>query len=158
MIIGVIGGSQSDQENLEIAYRLGKLIAQNGWFLICGGLTGIMEYACKGAYEEDGITIGILPGGDKSSANPYVKIPIATGIGLARNFIIINTADVLVAIDGRYGTLNEISAALNLSKKVIAINSWKLKKSGEIDTNLFFEVNSPNEAIKLIKEWNKYGT
>ncbi len=151
MIVGVIGGSQSDTKNLEIAYTIGKLIAQNNWILICGGLTGVMEYACKGAYEAGGITVGILPGNNKNSANQYVKIPVATGIGLARNYIIINTADVLIAIDGRYGTLNEISAALNLGKRVISINSWKLKNAGDIDESLFFEVQTPEQAIDLIK-------
>lgn len=151
MIVGVIGGSQSDSRNLEIAYTIGKLIARNNWILVCGGLTGVMEYACKGAYEAGGITVGILPGNDKHSANQYVKIPIATGMGLARNYIIINTADVLIAIDGRYGTLNEISAALNLGKRVVAINSWKLGNAGDIDNSLFFEVKTPEDAIDLIK-------
>lgn len=151
--IGVIGGSQANEKDLKIAYQVGKYIAQNGWALICGGLTGVMEYAAKGAFEENGITIGILPSNDKNTANKYIKIPIATGFGIARNYIIIQNADFIIAIDGSYGTLNEISAALNLGKKVITINSWKLKNAGYIDNSLFWEVQTPEEAISLIKKW-----
>lgn len=153
MIVGIIGGSFAEKKYLDVAYKIGQYIAENGWILVCGGLTGVMEYACKGAYEKGGITVGILPSYDKSTANKYVKIPVATGIGLARNYIIINTADILIAINGKYGTLNEISMALNIGKKVITINSWKLKNAGEIDENLFYEVETAEEAINLIKKW-----
>ncbi|MBN1897570.1 MAG: TIGR00725 family protein [Spirochaetes bacterium] len=158
MIVGVIGGALADKKNLDIAYELGKLLAEAGYTVVCGGLSGVMEKACQGAFEAGGMTIGILPGYDTSSANPYVKIPIATGMGLARNYIIINTADILVAVNGRSGTLNEISAAFNMGKKVIAINSWKLKQAGPVEEDLFIEVNTPDEAIEWLKSWEKNGT
>jgi uncharacterized protein (TIGR00725 family) len=151
--VGVIGGSIADEKNLKIAYEVGKYIAENGWILVCGGLTGVMESAAKGAFENNGTTIGILPGSDKNSANKYIKFPIATGLGIARNYIIIQSSDILIAINGSYGTLNEISAALNLKKRVIAINSWKLEKAGVVDKNLFYEASTPEEAISIAKRF-----
>ncbi len=151
MIIGVIGGSKINKRTYETAYNMGKLIAKNNWVLICGGLGGVMEAVSKGAFENNGITIGILPSADKSAANPYISIPIATNMGYARNYIIVQTADILVAIDGKTGTLNEITAALNMNKKVISLESWDLQKIG-IFGELYIIANTPEEAIKKIKE------
>ncbi len=123
-IIGVIGGSQCTPEDYVDAEVVGRLIAQNDAVLVCGGLTGIMEAACKGAYEAGGETIGILPGESILDANPYVKTPIATGMGIARNIIIVRTAQVVIAVDGRYGTLSEIAYALQLGRPVFCLNSW----------------------------------
>lgn len=154
MLIGIIGGSRIENNDIyNIAYETGVLIAKNNWHLICGGLGGVMEAASKGAYDANGITIGILPYSDKTRANKYIKIPIATGIGPSRNYIIVNTADILIAIDGKYGTLNEISAALNSNKIVLAIHSWELEKIDNIDKNLFIPVNSPEQAIDYIKKY-----
>lgn len=125
-IIGVIGGSAVDQTAFEIAYEVGKLIAKAGAILICGGLTGVMEAACKGAKEAGGTTIGILPGLNIDDANPYVDIPVATGLGHARNLVIINTAQAMIAISGRYGTLSEIGFALQSSKPVYGLGTWDI--------------------------------
>ncbi|RKX71024.1 TIGR00725 family protein, partial [candidate division WOR-3 bacterium] len=95
--------------------------------LICGGMGGVMEAACKGAREAGGLTIGILPGNSIESANPYVDIPIATGFGEARNVIITRTAQALIAIDGKYGTLSEIAFAIIFRKPVIGINTWDIR-------------------------------
>jgi uncharacterized protein (TIGR00725 family) len=108
-----------------------------------------MEHACRGAKEAEGTTIGILPSSDKNDANKYVDIPIATGISIARNILIINTADVLIAIDGSYGTLSEIAFALNLKKPVIALQTWLLESAGKVDDELFFRVQTAKEAIDL---------
>lgn len=153
MIIGIIGGSQIDKDEIyDIAYKTGSLIAQNKWVLICGGLGGVMEAAAKGAYEHQGITIGILPQAEKQYANPYITIPVASGMGYARNNIIINTADIFIAINGKYGTLNEIATALSLKKTVLGLHTWELEKSGPIDQNLFIKINTPEQAIKIIKK------
>jgi len=154
MLIGIIGGSSiKNKEIHDIAYETGALIAKNNWYLICGGLGGVMEAASKGAYDNDGMTVGILPAPYVSTANHFIRIPIATGIGLARNYIIINSADFLIAIDGWYGTLNEISAALNFNKVVLAIKSWELQKLKDIDKKLFIPVDSPQQAIDYIKQY-----
>jgi uncharacterized protein (TIGR00725 family) len=124
-IIAVIGGSQCTPEDYSRGVEVGKRLAENGIMVICGGLFGIMEAACKGAYEAGGITIGILPGSDPTESNEYVAIPIATGMGIGRNIIIVRSADACIAIDGKYGTLSEIAYALQLQKPVITLNSWE---------------------------------
>jgi uncharacterized protein (TIGR00725 family) len=126
-IIAVIGGSEASEEHLKIAEEVGSLIAKRGAVLITGGMGGIMTAASKGASESDGLVIGILPTADKDSANPYVHIPIVTGIGHARNFIIAHTCDCAIAIDGKYGTLSEIAFCLMCDVPVIGIDTWKLE-------------------------------
>ena len=111
--IGIIGASATDgfspsQTALSFAYSTGRLIAINEAVLICGGKSGIMEAACRGASEAGGITVGFLPGMDKSEANPYVDIALPTGIGLARNVLTVRASDVVIMISGGTGTLNEL--------------------------------------------------
>lgn len=125
-IIGVIGSSSCSSSISEIAYLVGKEIARKGAILICGGLGGVMEAACKGAKEEKGITIGVLPGNDKKNANPYVDIPIITGIGEARNIIIVRSSDAVIAIAGKYGTLSELAFALRFDVPVVGIATWNI--------------------------------
>lgn len=126
-IIGVIGGRNPSQEALKEAEEVGRLIARRGAILVCGGLEGIMEAACRGADSEGGITVGILPTDSIEHANPYVRVPIATGLGTARNVIIVNTADALIAINGSYGTLSEIAFALQFGKPVVGLHSWQIE-------------------------------
>jgi uncharacterized protein (TIGR00725 family) len=143
-IIGVIGGSIAAAEVLRIAEETGNLIASNGHYLICGGMAGVMEASAKGAREKGGTTIGILPHTDRHEANPYIDIPIATGVGEGRNLIIVRTADLIIAIDGEYGTLSEIAFALKMGKPVIGLNTWDIK--GVI------KAGSPVEAISIAED------
>ena len=143
-IIGVIGGAEADKVILDAAYELGKLIAKNGWTLVCGGLGGVMAAACKGAVAAGGTTIGILPGKQRGSANKYVTIPVVTAMSHARNAIIVRTADILVAVDGRYGTLSEIALAKSINKRVIGLFTWDEVPGVEA-------VESPEEAIEIIR-------
>jgi hypothetical protein len=126
-LIGVIGGREVDKELIEIAYEVGREIARRGAIMVCGGLGGVMEAASRGVYEEGGIAVGILPSDRKEDANPYIKIPVATGLGIGRNVIIARTADALIAVGGGYGTLSEIAFALQLGKPVIGIRTWDIK-------------------------------
>jgi uncharacterized protein (TIGR00725 family) len=123
-IVGVIGGAKADREILNVARDFGREIARNGHILVCGGLGGVMEAACRGARESGGITVGVLPGHKRETANPFVTIPIVTAMSHARNAIIVRTADILIAIDGRYGTLSEIALAKALGKRVLGFLSW----------------------------------
>lgn len=125
-IIGVIGAGQCTPEISAVAEEVGKLIARNGGILICGGLGGVMEAASRGAKDEGGITIGVLPGDDPEDANRYIDIPVVTGLGHARNIIIAKSSDVLIAISGSYGTLSEIAFGLLFNKSTISIGSWEL--------------------------------
>jgi uncharacterized protein (TIGR00725 family) len=147
MNISVIGGSSCSRKNYKIAQKLGELIVQQGWTLICGGRSGVMEAVCRGAKAKGGITVGILPSADGKDANPYVDIKIPTGLGYARNVLVVRAADIVIAIDGHYGTLSEIAFAFNEGKKVLGIGTWKIK--GVI------KVKTAQEAIKYIK--SKFG-
>jgi uncharacterized protein (TIGR00725 family) len=123
-MIGVIGAGQCNDEIYEEARSVGAGIAKAGATLVCGGLGGVMEGACQGAYEAGGQTVGILPGADRAQSNPYVMIPIVTDLGHGRNILIVRSSDILVAISGGYGTLSEISIALKLGKPVIGLHTW----------------------------------
>ncbi len=125
-VVGVIGAAAPPEELKKEAFLLGKGIAERGWILVCGGGTGVMEESAKGARESGGITVGILPSSSIEEANPYILCPVATGMGSARNAIIITTAKVLVAVGGGYGTLSEIALALKAGKTVIGVKSWEI--------------------------------
>ncbi len=126
-IIAVIGGTEASAEHLRIAEEIGSLVAKRGAVLVTGGMGGIMTAASKGASQSNGLVIGILPTAEKESANPYVDIPIVTGIGHARNFIIARTCDCAIAIDGKYGTLTEIAFCLMYNVPVIGVDTWQIE-------------------------------
>jgi hypothetical protein len=126
-LIAVIGGRKSDKALKKEAEAVGRLIAHKGGVLICGGLHGIMEAAAKGAKSSGGLTVGILPQDHKGDANPYIDLPIATGLGIGRNVIIARTADALIAVGGEYGTLSEIAFGLQMKKPVVGISTWDIK-------------------------------
>ncbi len=122
--IGVIGSGDCSPEVYTTALELGSLIGQNGWVLVCGGLGGVMEGASKGCYEAGGMTVGILPGADRNSANPFIQLALPTGIGEARNVLVVRASDVVIALSGGYGTLSEIGFALRIGRPVIGIATW----------------------------------
>lgn len=146
VIIGVIGGQHPPREAIDFAEEVGYLIARKGAVLICGGLEGVMEAACKGAKRGGGLTIGLLPTGKKSDANPFVDIPIPTALGTARNVVLVRTADALVAVDGSYGTLSEISHAFERGKPVVGLKTWNMASLG-IPPELFLIAETPAEAV-----------
>jgi uncharacterized protein (TIGR00725 family) len=109
------------------AEPVGRLVAERGAVLVCGGLGGAMEAACRGAKEAGGTTVGLLPGPDRAGANPYVDVALPTGLAQGRNFLIVHAADALIAVGGGYGTLSEIALALRLGKPVIGLDSWDIE-------------------------------
>lgn len=106
---------------------MGRELGSRGAVLVCGGLGGVMEAACRGAKEAGGTTIGILPGSDRSAANAHVDFAIPTGLGEARNALVVRAADALVAVGGGYGTLSEIAFALKAGKRVVGLGSWDIE-------------------------------
>ena len=144
--ITVIGGGQCSPQEAKLAEKVGRELAKQGAILICGGLGGVMEAACKGAHLEGGITIGILPGEKRQAANPYVQIPIVTGMGYARNLAVVKSAQSVIAVGGSYGTLSEISHALQSGIPVIGLNTWSLSKNGQQDNSIILAQN-PTEAV-----------
>lgn len=145
-VIAVIGGSAPDEDALRRAEEVGFLIARADAVLVCGGLTGVMEAACRGAKRGGGLTIGILPTGSKADANPYVDVPIVTALSTARNVIVVRTGEAIVAVDGSFGTLSEIAHALDQGKKVFSLHSWPLDAVG-VPGDRLVVVETPREAV-----------
>ncbi len=143
-VISVIGGHSCTKEVEQIAQDLGKKLAKVVDTLICGGLSGTMKAVCQGFKAEGGLTIGIIPGYDKNDANPFMDIVIPTGMGLARNVLVVKSADAVVALPGQMGTLSEIAYCLQFGIPVISLNSWGIK--GVI------KVKTVDEAIDKAKE------
>ena len=144
--IAVIGGGQCSSEEARLAEEVGRELAKKGATLVCGGLGGVMEAACKGAFSEGGVTIGILPGESRRAANSYVQIPIVTGIGYARNVAVVKSSQAVIAIGGIYGTLSEIGHALQSGIPVIGLNTWSLSRNGQPDDSIIV-AQSPAEAV-----------
>ncbi len=147
ILIAVIGAREPSPEEAGLAEETGREIARQGASLVCGGLGGVMEAACRGAAGEGGTTVGILPGDNPDAANPYVQIPIATGIGYARNVAVVRSAGAVIAIGGSYGTLSEIAYALAGNTPVIGLNTWSISRNGKQDDSILY-VRSPGEAVK----------
>ncbi|MGQ9853406.1 MAG: TIGR00725 family protein [Candidatus Oleimicrobiaceae bacterium] len=142
MKIAVLGGAACTPEASKLAYEVGSLIAERGGVLICGGRGGVMEAACKGASDKGGLTIGILPGDLAEEANRFVHVALPTGLGEARNVIIVKSADAAIAVNGSYGTLSEIAFCLKLGVPVVGLQTWT------IDPNIH-QAQSAAEAVEL---------
>jgi len=153
MIIGVIGNSKCLKDIYDVSYMVGKEIALSGNILINGGRGGVMEASAKGAHDVGGLVIGVLPW-NRSDANPYIKIPIVTGIGECRNIVIVKSSDAIIAIDGSYGTLSEIAFALKFNVPIVGINTWDLKSYSGTCSHIP-KIEDPKEAVKLAIKLSK---
>jgi uncharacterized protein (TIGR00725 family) len=154
IFIGVIGGNDIPKKTYLLAEEVGREVAKRGATLICGGMQGVMEAACKGASEAGGLTIGILPGDSRKQANKYVQIPIVRGIGYARNVSVVRSSQAVIAVDGSYGTLTEIGYALQAGIPVIGLGTWSLTNNGKAENNIVPAKNAKDavaKAMKLIK-------
>jgi uncharacterized protein (TIGR00725 family) len=125
-MITVCGPNEPTEEERTLAEAVGRAIASAGCALVCGGRGGVMAAACKGAKAAGGTTIGILPGYDRSDANEWVDFAIPTGLGHARNALVVSSGDAVIAVGGGFGTLSEIGLALKMGKPVISLLSWEL--------------------------------
>jgi uncharacterized protein (TIGR00725 family) len=124
--VAVIGSGAANYEETHLAEAVGEALGRANAVLVCGGLGGVMEAACRGAKGAGGTTLGILPGADRNAANEYVDLAVSTGVGESRNAIIVATADALISVGGEYGTLSEIALALRAGKPVVGLGTWKL--------------------------------
>lgn len=145
-VVAVVGSGEADPESQAIAERVGARVARRGAVLVCGGLGGVMTAACKGAKGAGGTTVGVLPGPDRSAANPFVDVVVATGLGEARNTVVVRAADAVVAVGGGYGTLSEIGFALKLGRPVVGLGTWELARGGRPDEGVVAAVG-PDEAV-----------
>ncbi len=148
LIIAVIGGASPTAQEEQAAEAVGRALAENNAILVCGGRGGVMKAACRGAKSAGGLTVGILPSDDPGEANPYVDIPITTGIGLARNAIVVRTAQAAIAIGGSYGTLSEIGHALQFGIPVVGLGTWRMEREGHPPPPIH-RAASPQEAVAL---------
>ena len=153
--IGVIGSGFLENKLIyNFSYETGREIALNGFILICGGKGGVMEAACKGVKDAGGVSVGILPSINKEEANKFVTIHIPTNLGENRNFIVVQSSDIIICIAGKVGTKIEAEYAIKLKKSLITIPKTG-GTSSEITNrypNLVFPVENPKSLIKKVKE------
>ena len=146
--IGVIGDAVCSEKVMNLAEEVGREIAKRKGVLICGGLTGVMEGAARGAKKEGGLTIGIIPSESADDANPFIDIPIVTGLRDARNIIVVRSSEAIIAIHGKYGTLSEIAFALKFKVPVIGLHTWDISQDIIIASNA---VDAVEKAFDLIQ-------
>ena len=146
--LAVVGSASCDERVAALAEAVGREIGRRGAVLVCGGRGGVMEAACRGARSQGGTTVGILPGTDRAQANPYVDIPIVTGLGEARNAVVVRTAGAVIAVSGGYGTLSEIGLALKMGRPVVGLDTWQLHRDG-VPVPGVIEARTPARAVAL---------
>lgn len=146
--VAVVGSSASDATTDAAAEQVGRLLAEAGAVVICGGLGGVMAAACRGAAGAGGLTVGILPGDDRTQANPWARVVIPTGLGELRNGLVVRAAESLIALGGEYGTLSEVALALKLGRPVIGLGTWELRRpDGRLDDGIVPAVD-PADAVR----------
>ena len=139
--VAVVGSGIASGELYQKAREVGRLVAGRGGTVVCGGLSGVMEAAARGATEAGGIAIGILPDEDRGRANEYLSYSVAAGTGHARNLAVVCSGDAVIAVGGEYGTLSEIGLALKVGRPVVALASWDLGEHVSV-------ASSPKEAVE----------
>ena len=150
--IAVCGAAEASPHDTAIAEDVGSLLARAGATVICGGLGGVMEAAARGASGSGGHAIGILPGDDRAGASPFLTASIPTGMGEARNALLVRSADAVIAIGGEFGTLSEIALALKMGKRVVGIGTWELSKPERGTVDAIVRAATAEEAVRLALE------
>ena len=154
--VAVVGAGDALDGSPEVdaAEAVGRALASAGAVVVCGGLGGVMAAACRGASEAGGTTIGILPGSSRADGNPWLTVALPTGLGEARNALVVRSADVLVAVGGGYGTLSEIGVALRTGTPVVGVGTWELARAGAPDAGIE-RMTSPEEAVRRALELSR---
>jgi len=147
----VCGSGQATTEEVAWAEEVGRLIADAGAVLVCGGLGGVMDAAARGCEAGGGLSIGILPGEHRDPASPHLTVSIPTGLGEARNALVVRAADAVIAIGGEFGTLSEIALALKAGTPVVGLHTWELAKAGSL-VHAIVETETPQEAVRAALE------
>jgi len=148
--VAVIGASNATEWELTTAERVGRLLADAGCVLVCGGLGGVMDAAARGSAAGGGVSIGILPGDDRVDASRHLTVAIASGFGEARNAIVARSADAVVAVGGEFGTLSEIALALKMGKPVIGLGTWELGRD-DLARDPIVRTETPEEAVEELR-------
>lgn len=147
----VVGAADASAEEAEAAEAVGRLLAERGAIVVCGGRGGVMAAACRGAVARGGITVGLLPGSEAGEGNPFLTIALPTGMGQARNAVLVLAGEVLIAIGGGPGTLSEIGLALKAGKRVIGLGTWEVRDRGGLPAAIL-QAGSPEQAVALALE------
>lgn len=142
-VVAVVGAGEPDAGLDAVAEEIGAGLARSGATIVCGGLGGVMVAACRGAKAAGGTTVGILPGGDRRAGNPHLDVVVPTGMGEARNVLVVRASDAVVAVGGEYGTLSEIAFALKLRIPVVGVRTWQLVKEGVARRDLHVADDAP---------------
>ncbi len=148
--VAVCGPAVANEQEVAWAEEVGRLIARAEATLVCGGLGGVMDAAARGCEAERGTSVGIVPGDDRAMASPHLTAVVATGMGEARNALVVKTADVVIAISGEFGTLSEIALALKTGKPVVGLGTWELSKHGEPVDAIVRATDPPDAVAKAI--------
>lgn len=155
LYVSVFGGGRCTAAEYQVALETGRLLAEMGAVVVCGGLGGVMEAAARGAHEAGGVCLGILPGHGRSGANPYLDYVVTTGMGHARNLIVASSGEAAIAIGGEYGTLSEIGLAGKIGRPVIVLNGWRVMRD-EGSPGLWY-ASTPREAVALLRQALRLG-
>jgi uncharacterized protein (TIGR00725 family) len=150
--VAVCGPGTASDEEAARAEDVGRRLARAGAILVCGGLGGVMEAAARGATQAGGTALGILPGAHREDANPHLTLSVPTGMGEARNALVVRAADALIAVAGEFGTLSEIALALKLGVPVVGLGTWELTKGGGAVEDPIVRADTPEEAVSLALE------
>lgn len=150
-VVSVIGAAEASPGEAVLAEKVGHLLAERGAILVCGGRGGVMEAACRGALSRGGTTVGILPGSEANEGNAFLSLAIPTGMGQARNAIIVLAGEAVIAIGGGAGTLSEIGLALKAGRRVIGLRTWEARDARGVAAGLQVAA-SPEEAVSLALE------
>ena len=146
--IGVLGPNEITPAQEILGQEIGRLIAESGAVLLCGGLGGMMQAAAEGAKAAGGLTVGLLPGTERSDANPFIDVALPTGMGAFRNALLVRACDVVIAVHGAYGTLSEIAFALRLGIPVVGLDTWSVSRGGHTDPGIH-TAETAQEAVEL---------
>ena len=149
-VVAVVGAGVADEDDRAAAHRIGHALAAAGATIVCGGLGGVMEAACAGAVEAGETTVGLLPGSARGDANPHVQVAIPTGLGEARNTLVVRAADVVVAVGGEYGTLSEIAFALKVGVPVVGLGTWQLVRRDEVDEGIVVATDADDAVARVL--------
>jgi uncharacterized protein (TIGR00725 family) len=148
--VAVCGPSLATEEEAALAQEVGRRLAQAGAILVCGGLGGVMDAAARGARQAGGMAVGILPGDNRAGASRHLTVAVPSGLGEARNVLVVRAADAVIAIAGEFGTLSEIALALKMSKRVVGLGTWDLSRAGAEDP--VTRAETPEQAVALALE------
>jgi uncharacterized protein (TIGR00725 family) len=151
LYIGVAGASRPAPALLDQAERLGRLLAEAGAVVVCGGGPGVMEATCRGARSAGGATVGLLPGLDRSEGNPHLSVALPTGLGQGRNLLLVRSSDALVAVGGGFGTLSEIALALRTGTPMVGLATWSLALEAR-PVEAFPVADDADTAARLVLE------